>query len=293
MCAIGPEGRTDFSALRSAMGRREAGAIVGDLKFYAFDCLSHGREDLRRRPLGERKEHLEALLFPGCEPLSPLMEYVDALPDEGEALLKAACGLGLEGIVSQGLDAPYTGGAKRLETWRKAKCRPSREIEIGGWETDAARLRPLLAGVYEGGAFRYVGSVGTAFPQGVAADLISEGEVTCGLFRFLTTDANAEVAIVQDKAMRVILTSPEEWDLWLSDAPWPAVKHLQRPLPDGSLTEVARGTEKTRRSSSNGLHRALPLAMKAMRRRRAEGRRRPPSSRSRGRLYSRDAGRGW
>lgn len=130
------------------------------MKFYAFDCLSHGREDLRGRPLAERKEHLEALLFPGCEPLSPLIEYVDALPGEGEALLKAACGLGLKGIVCKRLDAPYTGGAKRLETWRKAKCRPSQEIVIGGWETDGARFRSLLAGVYDGGAFRYVGSVG-------------------------------------------------------------------------------------------------------------------------------------
>ena len=30
----------------------------------------------------------------------------------------------------------------------------------------------------------------------------------------LTTDATAEVAVVHDKAMPVILTSPEEWDLW-------------------------------------------------------------------------------
>ena len=41
------------------------------------------------------------------------------------------------------------------------------------WETDGARFQSLLAGVYEGGAFRYVGSVGTGFPQGVAADLMS------------------------------------------------------------------------------------------------------------------------
>ena len=73
---------------------------------------------------------------------------------------------------------------------------------------------------------------------------ISEGEVTCDLFGFLTADANAEIGVVHDKAMPVILTSPEEWDLWLSDAPWSAVKHLQRPLPDGSLTEVARGERK-------------------------------------------------
>ena len=73
---------------------------------------------------------------------------------------------------------------------------------------------------------------------------ISEGEVTCDLFGFLTTDANAEAAAVHDKAMPVILTSEAERDLWLSDASWADVKHLQRPLPDGSLVEVARGERK-------------------------------------------------
>ena len=46
---------------------------------------------------------------------------------------------------------------------------------------------------------------------------------------FLTIDANAEVATYHSKAMPVILTDPAEWDLWLSDAPWAEVRHLQRP----------------------------------------------------------------
>jgi hypothetical protein len=69
---------------------------------------------------------------------------------------------------------------------------------------------------------------------------VRDGEVTADLFGFLTTEPNAEVAIVHPQAMAAILTTEEERETWLR-APWSEASALQLPLPNGSLGVALRG----------------------------------------------------
>src|SRR5262249_44643822 len=80
----------------------------------AFDLLTLGGEDLRRKPYVERKAALRKLLRSGRG-----IQYVEHAEGHGDKLYAAACRLGLEGIVSKKLDAPYRSGKSRL--WIKVK----------------------------------------------------------------------------------------------------------------------------------------------------------------------------
>ena len=155
----------NFSALQAALseGRSE------DLVFFAFDLLFEKRSDLRPLPLSERKARLEHLLRKAT---GEHIRYVSHLESRGDSVLKSACDMGLEGIVSKRLAAPYLSG--RGDSWQKSKCRAGHEVVLGGWTTEAGTLRSLLAGVNRDGHLVYVGRIGTGYTRKTAEQLLPQ-----------------------------------------------------------------------------------------------------------------------
>ena len=152
-----------FSALQAALSAEDSKNLV----FFAFDLLFEGREDLRGLPLIERKTRLEKLLESST---GEHIRFVSHLESRGDTVLASACKMGLEGIVSKRLDAPYASG--RGDSWRKAKCRAGHEVVLGGWTTDSGTLRALLAGVNRDGHLVYVGRIGTGYTRKTLEELL-------------------------------------------------------------------------------------------------------------------------
>ncbi|TCL65827.1 DNA ligase D [Rhizobium sp. BK251] len=155
ICALDEHGAPDFAALQAALSEGKTDALV----YFAFDLLFEGDEDLRQLPLTERKERLQKLLEDAGE--DPRLRFVEHFETGGDAVLKSACRLSLEGIVSKQADAPYQSG--RTETWAKSKCRAGHEVVIGAYAKTNGKFRSLLVGVNRGDHFVYVGRVGTGY----------------------------------------------------------------------------------------------------------------------------------
>ena len=151
--ALDHTGAPDFAALQAAISQ----GTTQDLVYFVFDQLFAGNEDLRPLPLAERKARLKALVAKAPANI----RFVDHFLTAGEAVLKSACRMDLEGIVSKRLDAPYRSG--RGDSWVKCKCRQGHEVVIGGWTTTGDAFRSLIAGVNREGELVYVGRIGTGF----------------------------------------------------------------------------------------------------------------------------------
>jgi ATP-dependent DNA ligase len=130
LCGVPPDGRTAFNLIQNATDTDQ-----GSLVFFLFDLLFLDGEDIRDRPLVDRKARLEAFLVGAPESL----RYNDHQIGQGPALHALACERGLEGIVSKRIDGRYEPDRR---TWLKTKCLNREEFIVVGWSVpEASRHR--------------------------------------------------------------------------------------------------------------------------------------------------------
>ncbi len=150
------DGTMSFHALQNALstGKKQ------DLHFWVFDLLFLDGEDVRDKPLVERKALLKALLKKPPKSI----HYSDHFEASGTEVLHQACSASLEGIISKRADDAYHSG--RGESWLKSKCIKEQELVIGGYTTQPKHpgaLGALLMGYYNKDDFIFAGKVGTGF----------------------------------------------------------------------------------------------------------------------------------
>ena len=202
-------GASDFSALQADLSAGRDDRFT----FYLFDLLHLDGYDLTRLPLSARKALLEKLV-PGTD---GVLRYSGHFDENGALVLRHACRLSLEGVVSKLRDAPYRGG--RSKSWIKSKCSARQEFVIGGYVPSTVSrqmIGSLVLGVYRNGKLDPVGRVGTGFSALVAADLFKR------LSRMRTDENPFARRLTAEEARQARYVRPElvaevEFRAWTAD----------------------------------------------------------------------------
>ena len=159
-------GISSFSQLQQDLSDGRADRLV----YYAFDLLHLDGSDLTGAPLIERKDALRDLL--AGMPADGLVRFSEHFQESGSVLLRHACEMTLEGIISKRSTAPYRSG--RSSDWIKTKCSAAQEFIVAGYapsSVDPKAIGALILGYYDNGELRYAGRSGTGYSHKVAREL--------------------------------------------------------------------------------------------------------------------------
>ncbi|HEY7536847.1 MAG TPA: DNA ligase D [Gaiellaceae bacterium] len=152
VCALDESGRPSFSAMQQG---------TGSLVYYVFDLLEADGRQLLELPLVERQARLRGLVDARNRTVRISEPF-----DDGAALLAAAEAERLEGVMAKRAASKYTPG-RRSRDWLKVKTLGRQEFVIAGYTRGGGRragsFGSLVLAVNEGGAWRWVGNVGTGF----------------------------------------------------------------------------------------------------------------------------------
>ena len=154
----GPHGGGRFQDLQAG----------GAARYVAFDLLLLGAEDLRARPLSERRARLERLLAGA----PPVLTVAETVAGPLSAALARARAEGWEGLLAKDPGSSYQG--RRSSAWRKIKLVRAQELAVVGYTPasySAEAIGALLLAVRERGRFAFAGRVGTGYTEQMRRDL--------------------------------------------------------------------------------------------------------------------------
>jgi bifunctional non-homologous end joining protein LigD len=128
LCALDSHGRSRFQLLQNALNKKAT------LLYVAFDALFVGGEDIRKKPLLERKDVLNALL-----PRDPLLRFSEHVAEFGKREFAKAQRAHEEGVIAKRAAGLYYSGLRTRE-WLKFKAVLEQEVVIVGY-TEPRRSR--------------------------------------------------------------------------------------------------------------------------------------------------------
>ena len=208
---LNESGIADFGALQKELRRGAKARIT----LIALDILHLNGQDLRKQALTMRKAELKALL--GQRTKQSLLQFSEHMEGDGNEILKSACKLGLEGIVSKRLDLAYQSG--RSTNWLKVKCVLADPFVVIGYTELKGRpgaVGSLALGYYESKTLIYAGRVGTGFSESAAEDIWKLAQSLSApapnLSRDLTPDQLSGLHWMKQK-----LVAQVEYRSWSSD----------------------------------------------------------------------------
>jgi bifunctional non-homologous end joining protein LigD len=158
ICALDAHGRSRFQLLQNALNKQAT------LLYVVFDTLFVKGEDIRKKPLLDRKATLRSLL-----PEDGLLRYSEHLAEFGNRAFMKAQRSHEEGVIAKRAAGLYYSGMRTRE-WLKFKAVLEQEAVIVGY-TEPRRSRKyfgsLVLAVRDRAQNRwiYAGHVGTGFDQ--------------------------------------------------------------------------------------------------------------------------------
>ncbi|MCB9651263.1 MAG: ATP-dependent DNA ligase [Deltaproteobacteria bacterium] len=170
-------GALDFEALQlrlhPAASRVKKLSVETPVSFVAFDLLAEGEEDLRERPMHERRARLERLFADSTAPLfiTPATTDVTVARD----WFRRFEGAGLDGVIAKPLDVTYQPNKRAM---LKIKHRHTVDCVAAGfrWHKDGVgeRVGSILLGLYDAQVnLQHVG-ITSSFTAARRAELVEE-----------------------------------------------------------------------------------------------------------------------